>query len=305
MIPQERIEAPELDYRYRFRPEEHGEIESCLEAHGFAVVERMIAPELVERLRQSVRRVIDPEGSMARGDARTQHSFMEYDPTSLELLDHPDWLDLIVSLYGTDQLRFHRSAGIVRMPSAEPVRWHSDWSFWSGLYQKPPRNVNDVLNTHEGLGGRWFYLEGTHPMRAGLAVIEDSHRIDWPGPEGFEFTDDRRSFFKKGTAPAMYDRWDVPGIVPLFTDPGDMILFASRTYHYAFPHRGDQPRHSCGGPGLVPKAWDTFSPWPLPERTRRFIDQLPERFKPYAEGYGGFDEHWSFDAAQLEQSHAM
>ena len=55
-------------------------------------------------------------------------------------------------------------------------------------------------------------------------VIADSHRPDWAGPEGFEFTEQRRSFRKQGAVEqeGNYPSFDVPGCVPIIADPGDM-----------------------------------------------------------------------------------
>ena len=119
----------------------------------------------------------------------------------------------------------------------------------------------------------WFYLNGTHPSRAGLAVIADSHRADWQPPDGFEFTADQRSFHRTGEEPKPYDRMDMPGTVPLFTEPGDLIIFAARTYHGAFPHGGDEPRLSCGFI-FRPTQEKLSIPWELPESAHRFMEGL-------------------------------
>ena len=295
MIPQDQVRPANLKYKHEFKPSEFDEIKACIDAHGFAIVKKVIDDSFVQELRAAIKAAINPRNEMPHGAAHTEHGFMEICPTILKFLEVPAWLDLIKYFSGTDKLRFRRSAAIIRNPGAPAVRWHSDWSYWTGLYKRPPRNANDALNVHEGLGGRWFYLEGTRPIRAGLAVIEDSHKLDWPAPEGFEFTHDRQTFYKKGTEPIAYDGWDVPGIVPLFTDPGDMIMFSTRTYHYAFPHAGTEPRHSCGGPGLVDARNSVYAPWPISERTQKFIDSLPEKYKHYAEGYRGYSGSWKFD----------
>ena len=69
---------------------------------------------------------------------------------------------------------------------------------------------------------------------------------NWEGPEGFNLTADKRSFYKIGEEEKPYTGFDIPGLVPLFTNPGDMIVFAHRTYHGAFPNQIDEIRLSCG-----------------------------------------------------------
>jgi len=299
MIPQNQIKPRELSYQFEFKPGEHEKTMACVRAHGFAVIKQLISRDFVAELIAAIASTLNPDNDMKPGEARVGHAFMERCPTLLKFLDHKPWLDFITFSEGSDDLRFHRSAAIIRNPGAADVSWHSDWSFRSGLYKKPPQCIDDVLNIHDGLGGRWFYLTGTNPVSAGLAVIEDSHTLDWQAPEGFEFVNERRSFRRIGTQDTTYHGWDVPGIVPLFTDPGDMILFASRTYHYAFPHTGDKPRYSCGGPGLRARSMKNFCPWPLPESSKKFLASLPPRHQRFADGYGGFDPNWKFDASQV------
>jgi len=54
-------------------------------------------------------------------------------------------------------------------------------------------------------------------------VIADSHRPEWAGPEGFEFTEHRRSFRKQGAdSQGNYPSFDVPGCVPIVAEPGDL-----------------------------------------------------------------------------------
>jgi hypothetical protein len=301
VIAQDKIQPANLKYKHEFTPQDLDGANACLSAHGFAVIKRVIPDSFVQELRHAIDASLNPNNDLEPGRGRTGHAFMEICPTILKFLEHETWFNIIKYFEGTDQLRFRRSAAIIRNPGAPCVNWHTDWSFWTGLYKRPPRNINDALNVTEGLGGRWFYLEGTHPLRAGLAVIENSHTLDWQAPEGFEFTDDRSTFYKKGTTPKAYEGWDVPCIVPLFTDPGDMILWTARTYHYAFPHNGTEPRHSCGGPGLVAKSKPIYAPWPISQRTQRFIDSLPPKYTPYADGYRGYDDTWKFNPADFPQ----
>ena len=294
MIPQDQIKPVELKYKSEFKPTELDEAKACVEAHGFAIIKKVISQSFVEELRVALQAAINPLNDMKPGESRVVHAFVEKCPTLLKFFDIPEWFNIIRHFEGTDDLVMRRNAAIIRNPGASGSSWHTDWSFWSGLYKRPPRTPNDVLNIHEGLAGRWFYLEGTKPIQGGLAVIEDSHTLDWTAPEGFEFNDDRSTFYKIDTPPKAYNGWDVPGIVPLFTDPGDMILFAARTYHFAFPNQTQVIRHSVGGPGLRARSLPVYHPWPMPESTKKFIESLPPHLKKYADGYNGYDATWKF-----------
>lgn len=304
MIPQDQIKPVELKYQYEFKPTELDKMKACTDAHGFAVVKKVISQAFVDELREAIKAALDPDDELQHGQSRVGHAFVERCPTLLKFFDCPEWFNIIKHFEGTDDLVLRRSAAIIRKPGASGAAWHTDWSHWSGFFKRPPRHMNDVLNTHEHLNGRWFYLEGTCPVQGGLAVIEDSHRLDWQCPEGFEFVEDRHTFYRKGSEPKAYAGWDVPGIVPLFTDPGDMILFSARTYHYAFPNISNRTRYSVGGPGLRSRQLPVYQPWPMPESTRRFIESLPPHLKRYADGYNGFDEKWKFEGS-AEKASAM
>ncbi len=84
---------------------------------------------------------------------------------------------------------------------------------------------------------------------------------------------------------------DIPEAFPLFTEPGDMIIFAERTYHGVFPHLGDETRLTCGF-GFRPSSYPVKPCWPLPESSREFIASCPAEVLPLVEGYTGIDHTW-------------
>jgi hypothetical protein len=282
------LQPPKLPYGYEFEPHELADIKDFHDAHGFVVVKCMLSPEHVEELKDSVRTVLDPNDDLQPGETRARHGFIECSRPLWKLLEDEPFLSIYHCLLGTTEMTVHRSAALLKNVGAGVGYWHTDWC---GFMTGPPRGDGQVLNFGEFPSGAWFYLNGTHPSRAGLAVIAGSHTIDWPGPEGFEFTEARVSFYRRGEEPQPYDRMDVPGMVPLFTDPGDLIIFAARTYHGVFPHHGDEPRLSCTvtfRPGQTPLP----TPWMLPESTRRFIEAVPSHLRAMVEHYPGLDPNW-------------
>lgn len=276
---------PALRYPYEFKATDLNAIKRCNEEHGFAVVKEVIDHRWVDELRGSINATLDAKRDLAAGQTRFQTTFIEESPALLRLLDHTPMMMLYAHLLGTDEMTVHRSAAILKAVGAEPGAWHSDQGYNAG----PPRNVNEVLNSHEWPNGFWFYLNGTHPSRGGLAVIEDSHVAGWRGPEGFELIAEGKMFKVAGEeGEHAYAGMDVPGCVPLLTDPGDLIVFAARTFHGVYPHHGSEPRHSCAiilRPGRA--RWP--APWALTPRAREFLANLPARYRRYFEGYVGID----------------
>lgn len=285
------VTSDQLNYTFTFDQHEHQAISTCLDEHGFAVVRQSISQAFVQELCEAVVSASDPFGTLEHGQTRVRHAFCDFAPCILKLLDNEPWMALQRHLMGSDKLTVHRCASILKNIGSPPVTWHTDWG---GYQTGEPKNSTEVLNVGEHLSGAWFYLDGTHPSRAGLAIIPGSHRIDWECPQGFEFTQGRSSFYPKGEQVRQYEHLDVPGAVALLTDPGDMILFAARTYHYATAHNGKEARRSCAL-GFRADQNPFPVPWLTPESARCLKRCVPERYKPYLEHYPSFVS-WTSDA---------
>lgn len=294
------ITSDQLPYTFTFASHQLKDISDCLDEHGFAVARQVIDTVYVAELCDAIEAVSDPFANLGPGQTRIRHGFCDYAPSILKLLDNEAWLTIQRHLHGTDELTVHRCASILKNVGSSPVPWHTDWM---GYMTGEPMNASAFLNTGEHPSGSWFYLDGTHPSRAGLAIIPGSHRIDWQGPEGYEFTKGRASFYPKGDEPSHCKNLDVPGAVALLTDPGDMILFAARTYHYATEHNGKRSRRSCSL-GLRSGRGEYNVPWELPESTRFLKNCVPDRYKPYLERYTGYT-NWTRKQNSADATAAM
>ena len=282
------IQKPDLGYRYEFATNELDRMDECLGAHGFAIIKDALPEEIVERLKQAVYDGTDPEGTLEKGQSRTRHAWIESGAGAWSLMEYEPFMDLHRHLLGTDQLTVHRSAAIIRMPGSQPVAWHTDWG---GFHTGAPQNPSHVLNSGPWPSGKWFYLTGSRPTHGGLCVVEDSHLADWQGPEGFNLTANCGSFYPQGEEESSYAGFDIPGLVPLFTDGGDMIVFAHRTYHGAFPNRTDETRLSCAI-GFRDKNHKIDIPWDIPEEGQWFLENLPEHLQQYIDGYTSINLEW-------------
>ena len=100
-----------------------------------------------------------------------------------------------------------------------------------------------------------------------------------------------RSFYKVGGEEKAYTDFDVPGVVPLFTNPGDMIVFAHRTYHGAFPNQIDDIRLSCAI-GFRSRSHHIDIPWEIPDVGKKFLEDLPPHLHQYTHGYTSIDTAW-------------
>ncbi len=282
------IQKPELGYTYEFGVDQLSLMSECLEAHGFAIIKDILSPELVGGLKQGVFDGTDPKRELKPGESRTRHAWIESGPGAWQLLEYAPFMKIHRHLIGTEEMTVHRSAAIIRMPRSQPVAWHTDWC---GFSTDTPKNSGDVLNRGLWPSGKWFYLTGSRPEHGGLCVIEDSHVENWDGPEGFKMTADRRSFYKEGEEEKAYVGFDIPGLVPLFTNPGDMIVFAHRTYHGAFPNQIDEIRLSCAI-GFRQREHHIDIPWEIPDEGKQFLVDLPAHLHQYTQGYTSIDLAW-------------
>ena len=269
---------------YHFKPSNHSEAIACLESRGFCVIRGMIGANLVDELKASIDRHLDPDRDLRPASNRYHMAFAEVSEPVWKLVDHAPYWDFICAVHGTRDLCLHRSAAILRTAGEGMGAWHVDFR---GHLETAPSTANDILNRFPIPSGLWFYLNGSDPARSGLAVIEQSHLPDWQ-PAGFEFSGDRTRIRRLGNEEDCTDM-NVPGCVAVEAEPGDLLCFADRTLH-ANMATGER-RYSCGI-GFRPRAWRIDAPWPLPESAHALIRRLPERLRRYTDGYTGYDGTW-------------
>jgi hypothetical protein len=277
------------DYNIYFERDDIDGALDCLDAYGYCVIRKMIDADFVEELKTSIDTCLDPDRDLEPASNRYHMTLAEASQPLWKLAEHPPYLNYIHTVHKTTDVCLHRSAAILRTPGESMGRWHTDHK---GHIEKP-RVANEVLNRYPMPSGSWFYLNGSHPERSGIAVIEKSHGADWNGPDGFELTPDRSSFHPVGEEEgATYNEMDVPGCIGVVADPGDLICFAALTYHANMATH--ERRYSCGI-GFRPKRIKIDAPWELPGSAQSMIECLPDHLKHFADGYTSYDGAWRAD----------
>jgi len=305
--------AKQLPYRYEFNRDELDAIKACNDAHGFAVVKGVLTPQQVDRLKQSIVDIFAPALTTARnflnpqiiddlqrsgGQAvdplseqvttRAMVDFIEKSEPLASLMSYEPYMRIVRRLYGEQAVTLNRSAAIYKKPGSSAGGWHTDWEPLEGVY-----GVNAVLN-NTGACSNWFYLTGVHPDNGGLAIIPDSHTEDWPVPEGFILSENGRNLYRVGEEGYIYDKFDFPEALPLYAEPGDLVIFAERTFHGVFPHNGNEIRLSCAI-NFRPGNSGFAKCWPRSESTEKFIASCPPEIQPMVEHYTGHSFTWTSD----------
>ena len=116
------IQKPELDYRYEFTLEELDAAQYCVEAHGFAIVKNVLSNELVNELQESVKKVLDPDGTLGEGNSYTHTSFIEHAPALWKLFDHEPFMRAQRVFCQSEELTINRTAAILRNPGSDPAK---------------------------------------------------------------------------------------------------------------------------------------------------------------------------------------
>ena len=307
-------DIPHVGYNYRFGSDDLDAIKRCHDEHGFCIVESVLTDAEVASLREGVHRVM-PAGDMDEGTSLVRHAFVEFCPEAQQLLLHDKAMAIQCKLLGVTpgvddhEVTVHRSAAIVRTPGAGKGQasspWHSDFT---GHEPLPLTNASAHLNRGEAPNGKWYYLNGSHPRRGGLAIIAESHHPDYQPPPGWEWVGQRaHSGLRRisdsgsgavgGESAGTHTDFDIPGCVPIYAEPNDLLIFAARTLHAAFPVPEDFPdvRHSVGVGLRSTHALQGIEggvsecPWPIPSSARRLIDHCPTPgIERYLAGYWGF-----------------
>jgi ectoine hydroxylase-related dioxygenase (phytanoyl-CoA dioxygenase family) len=271
-----------------FAKTDHRGILQALDTYGYCVVRQVISPSLVQELKDEIDHFSDPDRTLPAPASKFNLTFAEDSRAIWQLFDDPDYLNLRHVLVGDHDVCLHRSASILRPPGDPVGGWHSDHC---GQRQGPPRHFNDFLNRYSIPSGAWFYLNGSHPDRSGIAVIEKSHAPNWQAPAGFHLDPERRFIYRDdlGETDGAYNQLDIPGAVPVISEPGDLILFSALTYHVNMATH--ERRYSCGL-ALRPKSIKIDVPWDRSAQIAALKARLPERHHHLLEGYTSLDPDW-------------
>ena len=82
------IQQPDLKYQYQFEMDQLGQMSTCLETHGFAIVKNVLPKQIIDSLKRSVIDAADPNRTLKQGESRTLRAWVEADPNAWQLLEY-------------------------------------------------------------------------------------------------------------------------------------------------------------------------------------------------------------------------
>ena len=310
---------PSLAAAYAFPAEDVVAIQRCVEEHGFAIAQGVLSPDEVMLMREEVTGLLDPAGDAPSGVTRTLYCFLEHSPGAASLLlQHPRLMPIHRAIVGTDEgsgLTLHRTVANLKTEGEGPIHWHRDVKV---EYEPGPLvSSGQVLNGGTQPNGMYIYLNGCRPSNGGICVLPGSNRPDWEPPAGLQFID---AFGKQGLefseggssggggggggGSGGANPWfDVPGMLPVYSDPGDLVIFGSLCFHAVLPYPvATHPTLPPPPPRLLlgmrfrpsPELpHGQPAPWPLPDLARDFVESQPAAVQPLLAGYTSLKINWS------------
>jgi ectoine hydroxylase-related dioxygenase (phytanoyl-CoA dioxygenase family) len=257
-----------------FTPDRRTELLEHYRRFGFVVVRDLFDPTLMTRMEQECvaaqQAVVSGElseryGSTAfldtaflNGGAEADRfaNYVEYvnelSPAVLEAATHPFLVAVLHDLLGpgcwlNDSSRFgvvYQDARPGRESGYSRIGWHSDWQAAPNLDIWPATAFT-------------FHLDGTSPANGFLRVVPGSHRWATPAPyrniNNAVVPEDARPTGGYTSEPAPFPMplgfEKIRGEIPIYTEPGDIILHDAYLWHSAARATDDATtrRHVRGG----------------------------------------------------------
>jgi len=117
-VNNERLQKPQLAYRYAFGLDELEAAQACVEAHGFAVVKQLL-PVAVE---------VEPNHDLGPSQSRTYTTFsIKHSQVLWNLFDYDLFLYVQQVLCQVKALTINRTAAIIHYPKAVWLLWYANW----------------------------------------------------------------------------------------------------------------------------------------------------------------------------------
>ncbi len=199
---------------------------------GYCVVSQVLPNDLLQRVRQVSKRLLDEnsaEEKKRRGHQGNVVSLAYQDPVFSELIALPAALEALAGL-GFAHPRYFGGAIIAKEGGSPPLYWHQDWTYW-----EEPESADPI--PHQVF--LMWYLTDTNRSNGCLRVVPGSHRARLDAHDLIGTHDDGVRHQDPDTT-AGYQ--PLPGEVDIAVTVGDMVIGDARVLHAAHANTTDQRR---------------------------------------------------------------
>ena len=199
---------------------------------GFCLVEAVLPPEMIERLRDVSEQMLARQDEAHFEAQRSTGSLVPVSqhPFMAELIAHPGMLAALAKL-GFDDPRWLAGFVISKPPRGPQLRWHQDGLLWAHpvSYTTQPQQYFLMV-----------YLVDTTPENGCLRVIPGSHLKRHPLHGVLDGLDGRE--INRMADPDHLAFQPAAGEVDVPVRAGDVVIGDARLYHAAHANRSDQRR---------------------------------------------------------------
>ncbi len=199
---------------------------------GYCVVEQILSPEMLERVRVASDDLIAAQTAEHFDRYKSTGSMIRVydDPFFAELVAYQPALDILDSL-GFPDSRWTSGFVISKPGHSPPLFWHKDWWAWNDPVSYTDLPLQLFL---------MYYLVDTSIENGRLRVIEGSHRKRHPIHDAVHTTHSEE--LGRATDPSHPAYQPMPEDKAVPVRAGDLVIGDARLLHGSFPNRTDERR---------------------------------------------------------------
>lgn len=190
-------------------------------AFGYVVLKGCLSTAEVNNLLQAYQEVMAVAPSynyFGQSGTKMVAPFVDKHDAFGALIEHPGVMAAMRDIWGTECLYI---AGSDMWANYDETPWHSDG--------QPGREAKTLKTA--------IYLEEMGPNSGPLNIIPGSHH-----PEFCAAIFRSCGVWDRGRPRLRLDKEKIPGMIPLYTQPGDVVLWDNRLWHSAFKRKDGQAR---------------------------------------------------------------
>ncbi len=197
-------------------------------AFGYVVLKDCLDADELQEVQEAFDRVTEraPDfDNFGPSGTRRSISFTEEEEVLGALIEQPRIMEAMRDIDGTEFLYIGNADLTANM---DEVYWHTD-----GNPSMQPMTVKTV-----------FYLSGTPDGEGALNIIPGSFHPDFSAALYRSYAPLGEEYRRRSHRPDSNTRENVPGVVQVLANPGDVVIWDNRLWHSAWKRKDGKPRRN-------------------------------------------------------------